>query len=83
MARMSDKDKEQIEIGICEEIASGLIRMHINRSELAHKCGIPNSTLAHRFKYPGTFRIDELLAISNVINISFIRLCGKAEASHI
>ncbi len=70
MPRMSEKDYNSFLSNILETIAASTARLHINRFELAEKCGIPNSTMAYRFKNPGTFRQDELWAIANVCNIS-------------
>lgn len=77
MPRMSDKDREEFKIAILEEISAGKVRRGIKQTELAQKCGIPNATFSYRVKHPGTFRIDELLAIANVLDISPARLCGR------
>lgn len=76
MARLSDKDRSEFKSGIVESIAASTARLHINQSELAEKCGIPISTMSYRLNNPGTFRIDEILAIANVCNVSPLRLCG-------
>ena len=78
MPRMSDKDQENFKMTILEEIYSGRKRRKINQSELAEKCGIPQATLSYRVSNPGTFRVDELLAIANVLDISITRLCGRS-----
>lgn len=77
MPRMSDKDQENFKMTILEVIYSGRKRRKIKQSELAEKCGIPQATLSYRVNNPGTFRVDELIAISNVLDISFSQLCGR------
>lgn len=77
MPRASEKERLAFQNGICENIAANLVHIHINRGELAEKCGIPKSTLSYRMSNPGTFRIDELQAIANVFNITFGQLCER------
>ena len=79
MPRMGEKDRQEVKIGILEEIASSRTRRGLRQNELAERCGIPNATFSYRVKNPGTFRVDELLSIANVLDIPFWRLCGCNE----
>lgn len=41
-----------------------------NTSELAKRCGIPNSTMHYKMRSPGTLRLFDLNAIDNLLHLT-------------
>ena len=74
--RTGDAEKTRIKKSIVSEITGTIASMHLSKQEFAEETGIAYKSLYNKLKNPDTFRLDELLVISNVLNISIYKLLG-------
>ena len=50
MPRMSENERNDIKSSILEIMSASMTRLHINKAELAEKCGITKSTMYARWQ---------------------------------
>lgn len=64
-----------LDVYFCERKRAG-----VDHNSIAKPFGICYTTLRHKMQRPGSFRLDELQRIANVLNISISRLLGEEQA---
>ncbi|WP_445227935.1 helix-turn-helix domain-containing protein [Corynebacterium sp. H127] len=64
---------------IATEVRAELARQEISVNEVAETTGIPISTLRRSVKGHRSFTVDELFAVTRMLNISVSGLVQKAE----
>ena len=78
--RLSEKQIKDLYRDIEVNISAECARAHIGYSELAERIGMNKCTLYRKRKFPYTFKLDELVRIANVLNVSLFRLIGGTDA---
>lgn len=76
MPRIAPSEAQKRKMEITYRICDMMRRRGIRQNDLAKKIGIAAGTMSGRMHNPGTFDVDNLFAIANVLNVSPIWLIG-------
>lgn len=74
--RISKNEQAKRQQEISFRIKDMMNRRHCTQRELAKSANISTGSMSQKLNNPGTFRVDDLYRIANVLNVSYEWIVG-------